>query len=84
MHGSLLVVGRVAERSELSAAEYLAWERLQPVRHEFFRGEMFAMAGGSVRHNALCSNVNAALHAALRDRGCIVLSSNQRIGVGTW
>jgi Uma2 family endonuclease len=62
--------------------EYLAWERLQPVRHEFFDGEVFAMAGGSLRHNALSSNVNAALHGALRGRGCVVLSSDQRVGVG--
>ncbi len=47
-------MSRVAERSKLSAAEYLAWERAQPVKHEFFDGEVFAMAGGSPRHNALC------------------------------
>jgi Uma2 family endonuclease len=75
-------VGRVAERSHLSAADYLAWERLQPERHEFFDGEVFAMAGGSLRHNALSSNVTAALHAALHGRGCILLSSDQRVGVG--
>lgn len=74
-------MGRVAERSHLSAADYLAWERLQPTRHEFFEGEVFAMAGGSLRHNALSSNVTAALHAALRERGCIVLSSDQRVGM---
>lgn len=74
-------MGRVAERSQLPAAEYFAWERLQPVRHEFFDGEVFAMAGGSLRHNALCSNVTAALHAAHRGRGCVVLSSDQRVGM---
>jgi len=46
-------MGRVAERSQLTAAEYLAWEREQPVKHEFFHGEVFAMAGGTPRHNAL-------------------------------
>jgi Uma2 family endonuclease len=75
-------VGRVAERSQLSAAEYLAWERSQADRHEFFHGEVFAMAGGSLRHNALSSNANAALHVAVRGRGCIVLSSDQRVGTG--
>jgi len=40
------------------------------------------MAGGSPRHNALCSNVNAALHASCRGAGCRVFSSDQRIGVG--
>ena len=79
--GNLPVVGRVAERSHLSGAEYLAWERLQPVRHEFFHGEVFAMAGGSLRHNALSASVTAALYGAMRGRGCVVLSSDQRVGM---
>ena len=73
---------RVAERSKLSGAEYLAWERLQPVRHEFFDGEVFAMAGGSLRHNTLCANVIAALSGVLRSRGCIVTTSDQRVRAG--
>jgi Uma2 family endonuclease len=69
---------RLAERSHLSADEYLAWERDQPIRHEYYRGEVFAMAGGSIRHNALCIRLGAVLDAQLRDR-CIVLSSDQRV-----
>jgi len=71
-------MARVAERSQLTADEYLAWERQQPVRHEFFHGEVFAMAGGSVRHNALCARLIELLGARLRDR-CVVLSSDQRV-----
>jgi Uma2 family endonuclease len=74
-------VSRVAERSKLSAAEYLAWERVQPVKHEFFDGEVFAMAGGSPRHNALCVSTSTALRLALQGRGCAVFSSDQRIGI---
>lgn len=72
-------MSRVAERSKLTAAEYLAWEREQPDKHEFFYGEVFAMAGGSSRHNALGMSVGAELRAALRSRGCSVLSSDQRL-----
>ena len=75
-------MARVAQRSGISPREFLAWEREQPSRHEYFRGEAFAMAGGSPRHNALCSATNAALHGAYRDRGCMVFSSDQRVGVG--
>lgn len=71
----------VAPRSKLTAAEYLAWERAQPTKHEFFGGEVFAMAGGSPRHNALCSSANAVLRERLRPRGCYVLTSDQRVGV---
>jgi Uma2 family endonuclease len=72
-------MGRFAERSQLTAAEYLAWEREQPGKHEFFHGEVFAMAGGTPRHNALCMSIGAELRAALSSRGCAVLSSDQRL-----
>jgi Uma2 family endonuclease len=74
----LFVVVRVAQRSHLTADEYLAWERDQPVRHEFFHGEVFAMAGGSVRHNALCAGIIETLRTQLRGR-CVVLTSDQRV-----
>jgi Uma2 family endonuclease len=70
---------RVAERSKLTAAEYLAWEREQSTKHEFFHGEVFAMAGGKPRYNALGISAAAELRALLRPHGCTVLSSDQRI-----
>jgi Uma2 family endonuclease len=70
----------VAPRQKLSAAEYLAWERGQDTKHEFFHGEVFAMAGASPRHNALCVAVSATLRGVAL-RGCHVLSSDQRIAL---
>ncbi|MEJ7598938.1 MAG: Uma2 family endonuclease [Kofleriaceae bacterium] len=69
---------RVAERSRLTVAEYLAWERLQTCKHEYFEGEVYAMAGGSPRHNRLCVRVSAALDGAV-GATCAVLSSDQRV-----
>jgi Uma2 family endonuclease len=74
-------MSRVAERSGLTAAEYLAWEREQPVKHEYFDGDVFARDGGIPRHNALGVGVSATLRAALTGRGCAVLSSDQRVGL---
>ena len=69
---------RLAERSQLSPEEYLAWERQQERKHEYFEGEVYAMAGGSPRHNRLSSRVTTALEIALGGR-CHVFSSDQRI-----
>ena len=69
---------RVAERSRLSVDEYLAWERLQASKHEYFEGEVYAMAGGSPRHNRLCVRVSSALERAVGTT-CSVLSSDQRV-----
>ena len=71
----------VAPRKKLTAAEYLAWERDQPTKHEFFHGEVYAMAGASARHNALCANIVTALNATAGRRGCFVLTSDQRTGL---
>lgn len=60
--------------------EYLAYERDSALKHEYEDGEIFAMAGGSRRHNALASRVSAALEAARRP-GCVAFQSDQRIRV---
>lgn len=69
---------RLAARSQLTAAEYLAWEREQVDKHEFHAGEVFAMAGGSPRHNWIAGNVQSALKRVLDDR-CFTFTSDQRI-----
>jgi Uma2 family endonuclease len=70
-----------AMATHMSAAQYLEWERLQPGKHEFHDGEVYAMAGGSPRHNLLSSAIAAELRAATRSLGCHTLSSDQRIVV---
>jgi Uma2 family endonuclease len=72
-------MGDAATSPRLSAAEFLAWERDQPDRHEYHSGEVFAMAGGSLRHNFLSGAMVTQLSFALRGKGCHVFSSDQRI-----
>lgn len=62
----------------MSPEEYLAWERREERKHEYFEGEVYAMAGGSPRHNRLSSRITTALETALGGR-CHVFSSDQRI-----
>jgi Uma2 family endonuclease len=63
----------------MNAPEYLAWERQQAERHEYWHGEVFSMAGGSPRHAALIAAVTIELGLALRGGPCRVLSTDQRI-----
>jgi Uma2 family endonuclease len=62
-------------------AQYVALERDSPTKHEFFDGEIYAMAGGSEDHSALAVNVLAALLGAVDDRPCRVHTSDLRIYV---
>ena len=63
-----------------SFRDYLAVEEVSTVKHEFFDGEIYAMAGGSVLHAALSAAMLALLHAQFRGR-CRVYSSDLRIRV---
>ena len=75
------VVAQAAVTHRPTAGEYLAWEREQADKHEYHRGEVFAMAGGSPRHNFLSAAVVAELRAAFRGKGCYPLTSDQRLGL---
>jgi Uma2 family endonuclease len=67
--------------TRVSEDEYLARERVAETKHELIHGQMVAMAGGSIRHNAMVANLVAALHARLRGKGCLTLPSDQRTHV---
>ena len=62
-----------------SLADYFAIEAMSPVRHEFYRGEIFAMAGASVEHNLITVNVLTTLHSAFRRTRCKVFGSDLRV-----
>jgi Uma2 family endonuclease len=65
----------------MAPAEYLAWEREQSERHHYLRGEIFAMAGGSPRHNALGAAVIGDLRVAFRSGPCRAFTSDQRVAI---
>jgi Uma2 family endonuclease len=71
----------VRPRHRYTYAQYVALERESPTKHEFFDGEIYAMAGGSEDHSALAANVIAALVGAVGDRPRRVHTSDLRIYV---
>ncbi|MET4108826.1 Uma2 family endonuclease [Hymenobacter sp. UYP22] len=50
-----------------TVAEYLALEEVSEVRHEFYRGEIFAMSGASLSHNRIIRNGAASILRLLDD-----------------
>jgi Uma2 family endonuclease len=63
----------------MSAAEYFAWEAEQAERHDYYHGEVFAMAGGSDAHNTASLNFASALKSHLRGTPCRVFMSDMRL-----
>lgn len=70
-----------AETSRLSPQEYLARERLAGEKHQYFDGEVFAMAGASREHSLIATNVIRELSNALRTGPCDVHGSDLRVHV---
>lgn len=68
-----------ASRRTMSVAEYVAREEASKDRHEYLRGEVYAMAGGTPEHGALAAACITALSVALRERPCRVYSSDVRV-----
>ena len=66
---------------QLTSQEYLAIERDSEQKHEFYRGEMFAMSGASIAHNTISVNLTASLHAQLKDGDCQVFVNDMRVQV---
>jgi Uma2 family endonuclease len=66
----------------LTEQEYLACERKAEFKSEFYRGEMFAMAGATREHNLIASNVNRSLGNQLAQRPCEVYQSDMKVRVG--
>ncbi|MCW7537343.1 Uma2 family endonuclease [Aquabacterium sp. A7-Y] len=65
-----------------TVAEYLAWEEQQAERHEFFRGEVFAMVGNRRGHGRVVANLMRHLGNHLDDSPCQALSENMKVRVG--
>jgi Uma2 family endonuclease len=61
--------------------EYLARERAAGFKSEFYRGEMFAMAGANRRHVRICLNLTSRLDEQLRGTMCEVFNSDMRVKV---
>jgi Uma2 family endonuclease len=61
--------------------EYLDLEKSSPEKHEFYRGEIFLMAGASVKHNRIARNLLAHLTFQLRGKKCEPFGSDLRIAV---
>lgn len=65
----------------ITPEEYLEGEEISPVKHEYYDGQIYAMAGGTNAHAILCSNTLIALGVQLIGKPCRAVSSEQRVKV---
>lgn len=65
--------------SQMSVAEYLALERRQQEKYEYYDGEIVLQAGASLAHNLTAANIIGILHQQLRSQSCTVLPGDMRV-----
>ncbi len=63
----------------ITAEEYLGIERQSPIRHEYRRGLVYAMAGGTDNHDRIALNLLSSINLHLRDSNCRFYSGNVKV-----
>jgi Uma2 family endonuclease len=64
-----------------SIQEYLEMENEALEKHEYYKGEIFAMSGAGARHNIISVNIIASLHHSLKGKSCQPYGSDMRIHI---
>ena len=63
----------------ISPEDYLEGERVSPIKHEYRRGQVYAMVGAKKPHIVIAGNLITLLNNHLDDTPCIVLNSDIKV-----
>ncbi len=66
---------------KVSLIDFLEWENEQIQRHEFFRGDIFAMVGARRVHGLIAGNLFAALKLHLKGSPCRAFVEGMKVQV---
>ena len=70
-----------AKYNFVSQEAYLVMERASDTKHEYFKGEVFAMSGASWEHNLIVKNINTLILPHLKGKPCDMFGSDLRIHI---
>jgi Uma2 family endonuclease len=65
----------------VTVEEYLAFEAKSEIKHEYYAGEIYAMAGASPNHDYAKGNTHVQLYNQLRKRACSVFTNDIRVRI---
>ncbi len=66
-------------RADWTWEAYLAWEAEQPSKYELVDGEVYAMVGGTGRHDTIGNNLRGELRTQLRGKPCRVQGPDLKV-----
>lgn len=71
----------LAVKNDYTLEEYAELEKSSEERLEYFEGNVWSMAGASINHETIVSNLDFSLRTALKGRSCRTFLSNTRVKV---
>ncbi len=78
-----MAVAQIPDPIQMTQADYLDFEETTDEKHEYSRGRVYAMTGGSIRHSIITMNVGTQLNNQLADRNCSVTSPDARVYIAS-
>ena len=66
-------------KTKISVEDYLEGEKISPVKHEFVEGEVYAMAGTTIRHNIIAGEIYSRLLIKLDGSKCQPFMSDVKV-----
>ena len=69
------------DRRLMTVEEYFEWEEMQEERHEYWDGEVVAMAGTTKNHHRVARNFSNRLNTAFGNGPCEVFTADIRVRV---
>jgi Uma2 family endonuclease len=74
-------MGQALREPAMTIDEFIAWENAQPDKHEFLRGDIFAMVGARRVHVTIAGNCFAALKSHLRGGPCRAFMADMKLAI---
>lgn len=72
-------MGYAQKKDRISVEDYLQVEKESGIRHEYYNGWILAMAGGTLEHDIIGTNVRGHLFSQLCGKNCNVFSADLKI-----
>lgn len=69
------------QKQKYTIPEYLEMENAATEKHEYYRGEIFAMSGAKMQHNIISANILVALDKKLDGKPCRPFNGEMRIHI---
>ena len=68
-------------KEKISIEAYLEMEYASPEKHEYYKGEIFAMSGAKMPHNEISSNLMTSIGSKLKGKRCKPYGSDLRVHI---